>query len=201
MVLRVQAPRFLALAALLAMGVAVVQASVGIGGKDERSRIVVVDCDKNFHVVGLHDMSDPESRPMVRYFVRLATYAMLERGSEGRSWINNRLVEQMFLPGATRKVQDIDTKDAGYFKERSVVQMPDYREDEVRFRFEDGACMANVRGALVRDGKFRGRTFRETVQFRLVLTFARNPYDGPNLYLPYAVRSFTLNTWVDGGGS
>jgi hypothetical protein len=199
MVMRVQTPRFLAIAAIASVLCVVAQAYVGIGGADERTRIVIADCDKNFHVVNLHDLSDRECRSMVRYLARLSTYALLERGPEGRTWINSKLIEQMYLPGAARRIADLDKKDAEYFKERTVNQMPEYREDDIRFRFEQGSFMANVSGALIRDGRFKGRTFRETINFRLILSFSRNPYDGPNSYLPYAVTSFRLNTWIDHG--
>lgn len=151
----------------------------------QRERVVVVDPANTYYVAPV--MKFEEATELHTQQSELAAIAFLERNPTG--FDNEDLLKEMFLKQALAKAQAERQSEADEFEAKQLHQKVEIGRIDI-LNTRENAVLTQMTGQLIRAGIFDGKSFAESVPFRLTLRLVRNPNMLLNGRFPTAVSDF-----------
>jgi len=156
-----------------------------VEGFKQRERVIVVDPANTYYVAPVMKFED--ATELHAQQSELAAIAFLERNPNG--FDNEDLLKEMFLKQALAKAQAQRQSEADEFESKQLHQKVEIARIDI-LNTRENAVLTQITGQLIRAGIFEGKTFTETVPFRLTLRLLRNPNMLTNGRFPTAVGDF-----------
>ena len=155
----------------------------------EKERVVILDPAGTYHVAPLLRFQD--ARDLHAQQSTLVVLAVLERNPKGLD--HPELLRQLLLKPAYEKAQRLVAAEAPEFKAKNWHQKPEIARIDI-LETRENFVLTQVTGQLIRAGVFEGRTFNESLPFKLSLKMSRNPDMVQNGRFPTAVLDYKYET-------
>lgn len=175
--------------AALSLTVALLQPHYLIGKLKQRERVVIIDPAGTYYVSPLLEFE--EAKEFHAQQSTLATLAFLQRNPNG--FDHPDLLEQMFLKAALGKARQQAGSEQNEFKAKRLHQKPEIGRIDI-LETRASFVMTQVSGQLVRTGIFEGKSFSESIPFKLAFRMQRNPDMTKNGRFPTAIQDFKYET-------
>lgn len=175
--------------AALSLTVALLQPHYLIGKLKQRERVVIIDPAGTYYVSPLLEFE--EAKEFHAQQSTLATLAFLQRTPNG--FDHPDLLEQMFLKAALGKARQQAGIEQNEFKSKRLHQKPEIGRIDI-LETRASFVMTQVSGQLVRTGIFEGKSFSESIPFKLAFRMQRNPDMTKNGRFPTAIQDFKYET-------
>lgn len=152
---------------------------------NHQKQVIVVDPAGNYYISPLLDFKQAKELHVRQS--TLATTAFLNRNPDG--FDNPELLKRLYLKNAAKKAFRELGNSAAEFEAKQLHQKAEIARIDI-LQTRDSFVMTQVTGQLIRTGIFEGKTFSESIPFKLSFKMLHNPDMAHNGRFPTAVANF-----------